>query len=72
MAAAKKTFDARLAELESLIRRMEEGQLSLEETLKLYEQGIKLHKSLAQDLDTAEKRMLELTDAGLKEMEDAP
>ena len=72
MAAAKKTFDARLAELEALIRRMEEGQLSLEETLKLYEQGIKLHKSLAQDLDTAEKRMLELTDAGLKEMEDAP
>ena len=72
MAAAKKTFDARLAELEALIRRMEEGQLSLEATLKLYEQGIKLHKSLAQDLDTAEKRMLELTDAGLKEMEDAP
>ena len=72
MAAAKKTVDARLAELEALPRRMEEGQLSLEETLKLYEQGIKLHKSLAQDLDTAEKRMLELTDAGLKEMEDAP
>ncbi len=72
MAATKKNFDTRLAELETIIRRMEEGQLSLEETLKLYEQGMKLHRSLTQDLDAAEKRMLELTDNGLTEMEDAP
>ena len=61
MAAARKTFDARLLELETIIRKMEEGQLSLEEMLKLYEQGMKLHQSLSQELDTAEKRMLELT-----------
>ncbi len=70
--AAKKDFDSRMAELETIIRRMEEGQLSLEETLKLYEQGMKLHKSLTQELDTAEKRMMELTDSGLTVMEDAP
>ena len=70
--AAKKDFDTRMAELETIIRRMEEGQLSLEETLKLYEQGMKLHKSLSQELDTAEKRMMELTDSGLTVMEDAP
>ena len=70
--AAKKDFDTRMAELEAIIRRMEEGQLSLEETLKLYEQGMKLHKSLSQELDTAEKRMMELTDSGLTVMEDAP
>ncbi len=70
--AAKKDFDSRMAELETIIRRMEEGQLSLEETLKLYEQGMKLHKSLTQELDTAEKRMMELTDSGLAVMEDAP
>ena len=51
MAAARKTFDARL---------------------KLYEQGMKLHQSLSQELDTAEKRMLELTGSGLAEMENAP
>lgn len=72
MAAAKKTFDTRLTELEEIIRRMEEGQLSLEEMLKLYEQGMKLHRSLTQELDAAEKRMLELTDTGLTVMEDAP
>ena len=70
--AAKKDFDTRMAELETIIRRMEEGQLSLEETLKLYEQGMKRHKSLTQELDTAEKRMMELTDSGLTVMEDAP
>ena len=72
MAAARKTFDARLSELETIIRKMEEGQLSLEEMLKLYEQGMKLHKSLSQELDTVEKRMLELTGSGLAEMENAP
>ena len=72
MAAAKKTFDTRLVELEGIITRMEEGQLSLEETLKLYEQGMKLHRTLAQDLDAAEKRMMELTDTGLTVMGDAP
>ena len=72
MAASKKSFDARMAELETLVQRMEAGQLSLEETLKLYEQGMKLHRTLAQDLDAAEKRMMELTDTGLTVMEDAP
>ena len=61
-----------MEELEALVRRMEEGKLPLEETLKLYEQGVKLHRALAAELDTAEKRMLELTDTGLTEMEDAP
>ena len=72
MAGARKTFDARMAELETVVRRMEEGQLSLEETLRLYEQGVKLHRTLAEELDAAEKRMLELTDGELKVMEDAP
>ena len=72
MAAARKTFDVRMAELEALVQRMEEVKLSLEETLKLYEQGMKLHHALAQELDTAEKRMLELSNGALVEMEDAP
>ncbi len=72
MAGSKKTFDTRLADLETLVRRMEEGNLPLEETLKLYEQGVRLHRALAQELDGAEKRMLELTDGELREMEDAP
>ena len=72
MAAPKKTFEKRLTELESIVQRMEEGQLPLEDNLKLYEQGVRLHQTLAADLDTAEKRMLELTHDGLREMEDAP
>ena len=72
MATAKKTFDTRMAELEALVQRMEAGQLPLEETLKLYEQGMKLHQTLSRELDAAEKRMLELTNGQLQPMEDAP
>ena len=50
-------FERALAELEKLVERMEQGELSLEESLKLYERGIELSKACQKALDAAEKRI---------------
>jgi exodeoxyribonuclease VII small subunit len=50
-------FERALDELEKLVERMEKGELSLEESLKLYERGMELSKSCQKALDAAEKRI---------------
>ena len=50
-------FEASLEELEGLVERMEEGELSLEESLKTYERGIELSRACQKSLDTAEQRI---------------
>lgn len=50
-------FERALDELEKLVQRMEEGDLSLEESLKLYERGMELSKACQKALETAEKRI---------------
>ena len=72
MARKEQTFEEKLAELEELIRRMESGSLPLDETLKAYEEGMKLSRALTDELAAAEKRMLELSGGEVKPMEDAP
>ena len=44
MAKKQPTFEEKLMELEGLIRKMEGGILPLDETLKAYEDGMKLSK----------------------------
>lgn len=51
------SFEAALAELESLVERMEGGELSLEESLKSFEQGIALTRSCQQALAKAEQKV---------------
>ena len=50
-------FEAALEELEGLVERMEEGDLSLEESLKTYERGIELSRACQKSLDAAEQRI---------------
>ena len=50
-------FEAALEELEGLVERMEEGDLSLEESLKTYERGIALSRACQKSLDAAEQRI---------------
>ena len=66
------TFEEQLLELEALVRKMEGGSLPLNETLSAYEAGMKLAKSLSDELSTAEKRMQELSGGQVIPMEDAP
>lgn len=58
MAAKKKrTFEEQLAALEEMIASMEAGGLSLDESLKRYEEGIKLVSALEEELKQAEQRL---------------
>ncbi len=55
----KKTvpFEESLAELEQLVERMEQGNLGLEESLKLFERGVQLTQSCQKALKEAEQRV---------------
>jgi exodeoxyribonuclease VII small subunit len=57
-------FEDALANLEALVEAMEEGDLSLEESLKAFEQGIKLTRECQQALDQAEQKVQLLVKAG--------
>jgi exodeoxyribonuclease VII small subunit len=55
----KKTvpFEASLAELEQLVERMEQGNLPLEESLKLFERGVQLTRICQKSLQEAEQKV---------------
>ena len=72
MAKKQASFEEKLMELEGLVRKMEGGSLPLSEALAAYESGMKLSKQLTEELDAAEKKMLELSGGEAKPMEDAP
>ncbi len=51
------SFEASLEELESIVRGLEEGELSLEKSLELFETGIKLARECQERLNQAERRI---------------
>jgi exodeoxyribonuclease VII small subunit len=58
MAKAKKIdFESALAQLENLVEQMETGELSLEDSLLAFEQGIKLTRECQQALEGAEQKV---------------
>lgn len=65
--ASKNSYEMKIKELEELVERLEEGQLSLEENLKLYENGVKLTSELYKILTKAEGKITILTDGEEKE-----
>ena len=57
MAEKKADFETRLKRLEEIVEKMENQTLPLEESIALFEEGQKLIKNLAQDLEEAEKKI---------------
>jgi len=57
MADKKQTFETSLKELEKIVRRLEEGDLQLEDSLKLFEDGVKLSRECQERLNQAERRI---------------
>lgn len=53
-------FEQSLAELEALVRNMESGDMSLEESLKAFEQGIRLTRDCQKALTDAEQKVQKL------------
>ena len=56
-------FDSGLKQLEGIVQRLDAGELSLEESLKVFEEGIVLVGLLTRKLDEAEKKIETLTQA---------
>ena len=57
MAEKKQTFETSLKELERIVRRLEDGDLPLEDSLKLFEDGVKLSRECQERLNQAERRI---------------
>ena len=60
MADEQLSFEAGYAELEQLVTRLQEGGLTIEESLALYERGMALARRCTQQLDEAELRVRQL------------
>ena len=52
-----KTFESSLKELETIVKQLEEGDMPLEESLKLFETGVRLSRECRERLTNAERRI---------------
>jgi exodeoxyribonuclease VII small subunit len=57
----KLTFEAAIAELETIVKRLEEGKVPLEESVAIYERGEILKKRCEELLKQAEARVEKIT-----------
>ena len=55
-----KTFEKNLEQLTTVIQKMEQQDVGLEESLKLYEQGIQLTRKCQKIIDDAEQKIEQL------------
>ncbi len=65
-----KDFESAIAELESVVKSLEEGDLPLEKSLELFERGVQLSRFCHARLEEAEKRIELLNERG--ELRPAP
>ena len=55
--SATPDFEAALAELEQIVERLEQGELSLEESLRQFERGVELTRGCQKSLRQAEQKI---------------
>ena len=65
-----KDFESAVAELDAIVRKMEEGDLTLEKSMELYERGLQLSRFCHARLEEAERRIEILNERG--ELKPAP
>lgn len=51
------SFEESLKQLESIVAKLEQGDLPLEESVRLFEEGIQLSNACKTDLETAEGKV---------------
>ncbi len=54
------TFEQALVRLEEIVKQLEQGKVSLDESLRLFEEGTALAAACNKQLDTAEKKVVRL------------
>ena len=65
-----KDFESAISELETIVKRLEEGDLTLENSLELFERGVQLSRFCHARLEEAERRIEILNEHG--ELKAAP
>lgn len=61
--AEKNNFEEQLNQLQMIVNNLENGQLSLEESLNQFQAGVKLSKELKQELSKAEETVAKLIES---------
>ena len=71
MSEKENTFEENLAQLEELVRKLEAGNLDLDESLKIYEDAIVLREKCRKVLEESERKVQKLmeTAQGVKKEE---
>lgn len=71
MAEEKLSFEGKMKRLEEIVGKIESSDIELEESIKLFEEGVKLSKDCQSSLDDAEKKVKVLaSDGSLKDFND--
>lgn len=65
-------FEKTLEELETLVRKLEQGELPLEESLKAFERGVRLTRECQESLRAAEQRVEQVVQNEAGDIEQRP
>ena len=63
MSDNNKSFEQTLSELEEIVAKLEKGECGLDESIALYETGVKLSAECSKRLENARCKIITLTDA---------
>lgn len=72
MAEKKMTFEQAMDRLEEIVRQLEQGDAPLEESLSLFEEGTRLVKKCASQLDKAEQKVTKLLAGPQDSLQEVP
>lgn len=59
------TFEEQMTALESVVEQLERGELSLDDSVRLFEEGVRLSRACKDQLDAAEGKIEILTERGV-------
>ncbi len=65
-------FEDSLQKLEKIVQKLEQGELTLEDSVRLFEEGMQLSHSCRQELDAAEGRIQQLVARRDEELKTEP
>lgn len=63
------SFEEQLTALESVVEQLERGELTLEDSVRLFEEGVRLSKACKKELDSAEGRIEILVESSSGKMQ---
>ncbi len=66
------TFEEQLTALERVVEQLERGELTLEDSVRLFEEGVRLSKACKGELDAAEGRIEVLVESSTGKTQVAP